>query len=59
MAKKWIQKAVRVKGGLHRMLNVPKGKTIPKAKIEKATKSKDVLLKKRAILAQTLSKLRK
>lgn len=38
MAGKWIEKATKNKGGLHRSLGVPEGKTIPKAKIAKAAK---------------------
>ncbi len=62
MTKKWIQKALSQKsskGALHRELGVPEGKTIPKAKIEKAEHSKNPTLKKRAVLADTLSKIKK
>jgi hypothetical protein len=47
------------KGALHEELGVPKGKKIPKSKLKKAEKSKNPKLKKRAVLAETLGKLRK
>lgn len=61
MAKKFIQKVMSkpgAKGGLHRALGVPAGKTIPKSKVAAATKRKGKVGKE-ARLAQTLSKLRK
>lgn len=57
--KKWIQKMHMKKGALHKELGVPAGKDIPKSKLKKATKSKNPTLKKRAVLAETLSKMRK
>lgn len=62
MAEKFIQKALSkpgAKGALHRKLHVPAGTKIPKAKIMKAEKSKNPKLRKEAVLAETLSKLRK
>ena len=39
MAKKnWIADAIKKPGALHEELHVPKGKKIPKAKLEKAAK---------------------
>lgn len=58
MASKWISKAIKSPGALHRQLGVPKGKTIPKSMLASAAKSKGTL-GKRARLAQTLSKLGK
>lgn len=58
MAKKWIQKAIKHKGALHKELHVPMGKKIPAKKLAKATHAKGTL-GKRARLAETLSKLRK
>ncbi len=58
MAKKWIQKAVKKPGALHRQLGVPRGKTIPVSRLRKAAKSKGTL-GRRARLALTLRKLRK
>lgn len=57
-AKKWIQGAIKHPGALHKELKVPKGKKIPKEKLEKAAKHKGVE-GKRARLAITLSKMRK
>ena len=59
--KKWIQKVVKKmdKGALHRELGVPEGKKIPKSKLNKAAKSKNPTLKKRAILAQNMQKRKK
>lgn len=59
MAKKWIQKAIKHPGALHKELGVPMGKKIPAKKIAKAAKSKNPTLARRARLAQTLSKMRK
>lgn len=58
MAKKWIQSAIKHKGALHEEMHVPKGKKIPKKKLDKAAK-KGGVLGRRARLAETLSKLRK
>lgn len=59
MAEKFIKKAIKNPGALHRSLGVPEGKKIPEKKIKKAEHSKDPTLRKRAVLAETLSKLRK
>jgi len=61
MAKKWIQKALSDKGDkgrLHRALDVPEGKKIPKAKLNAAAKKKGKV-GQQARMAKTLSKLRK
>lgn len=58
MAKKWIQKAIKHKGALHKELGVPEGKKIPAAKLAKAAKAKGVE-GKRARLAETLKKFKK
>jgi hypothetical protein len=47
------------KGALHKSLHVPEGEKIPEKKLEKAEHSKNPKLRKRAVLAETLSKLRK
>ena len=57
--KKWIQKAIKHVGALHKMLGIAEDKEIPKGKLEKATHSKNPLLKKRAVLAETLEKMPK
>jgi hypothetical protein len=59
MEKKWIQKAVKNKGALHRELKVPQGKKIPEKKLEKAEKSENPRMRKQATLAKTLRGIRK
>ena len=58
MAEKWIQKAIKHKGALHKALGVPEGKKIPAKKLEKAEHSKNPTTRRRAVLAETLKKLR-
>lgn len=57
MAKRWIQKATKNKGALHRQLHVPAGKKIPYKKLAKAAK-KGGKLGRRARLAMTLRRMR-
>ena len=54
---KWIQKATKpsTKGDLHKALHVPQGETIPKAKINKATHSKDEHLRHMAQFAKNIA----
>ena len=61
MAEKWIQKAIKSskKGSLRKALHVKKGEKIPEAKLEKVKHSKNPTLKKRALLAETLKKVKK
>jgi hypothetical protein len=54
MAEKWIQKAIKHPGALHKELHVPEGKKIPMKKLTKAEHSKNPTLRKRATLAKTL-----
>lgn len=54
---KWIQKAIKHPGALHKELHVPKGKKIPEAKLEKAEHSKNPTTARRARLAETLKKM--
>jgi len=56
--KKWIQKAIKHPGALHRDLGVPEGKKIPLSKLEKAAKGSGTTAR-RARLAMTLRKLHK
>ena len=58
MAGKWIQKAIRHPGALHKELGVPEGKKIPARKLEKAAHAggKEG---KRARLAETLERMHK
>lgn len=58
MAEKWIQKAIKKPGALHKELGVPEGKKIPAKKLEKAEHAKGKL-GQRARLAETLKKLNK
>jgi hypothetical protein len=58
MAKKWIQKAIKHPGALHKEMGVPSGKKIPAKKLAAAAK-KPGKLGRRARLAQTLKGLRK
>ena len=58
MAEKWIQKAIKKPGALHKDLGVPAGKKIPAAKLAAAAK-KPGKLGKRARLAETLKGLKK
>lgn len=56
--KKWIQKAVKHPGALHKELGVPQGKKIPEKKLEAAAKKPGVE-GKRARLAETLKRFKK
>jgi hypothetical protein len=57
MAKeKWIQKAIKHPGALHKEMGVAKGKKIPAKKLAAAAK-KGGKLGKRARLAETLKKM--
>ncbi len=58
-AKKWIQAMNMKKGALHKEMGIPEGKKIPEKKLDKAVKSDNPLLAKRARLAKTLRGLRK
>lgn len=57
--KKFIQKAIKNPGGLHRALGVPEGKKIPAGKMAEAMKSKSEHVRKMAQFAKTLAKVRK
>jgi len=56
-SEKWIQKAVNPahKGGLHKALHVAQGEKIPKAKINKATHSKNPKLRHMAQFAKNVA----
>lgn len=56
---KWIQKAIKHPGALHKSLHVKEGEKIPTAKLKKAEHSKNPKTRKRAQLAETLKKLHK
>jgi hypothetical protein len=57
MAEKWIQKAIKHPGALHKSLKVPTGEKIPAKKLEKAAHAPGKL-GQRARLAQTLGKMK-
>lgn len=60
MAKKqWIQDAIKKPGALHKSLGIPLSEKIPVKKLNKAAKSSNPKLAKRANFAKTLSGLRK
>lgn len=59
MAKdKWIQKAIKKSGALHKEMGIPEGKKIPAKKLAKAAKAGGKL-GKRARLAETLKGFKK
>ena len=58
MAEKWIQKAIKHSGALHKQLGVPEGKKIPAKKLNAAAK-KGGKIGQRARLAKTLKGLHK
>lgn len=53
---KWIQKMHLDKGALRKKLHVKEGQNIPLNKLDKAMHSKNPLLKKEAVLANTFRK---
>jgi hypothetical protein len=58
MVEKFIQKAIKKPGALHKSLGVPMGKKIPEKKI-KAAEKKPGKLGQRARFAETLKHMRK
>jgi hypothetical protein len=58
MTVKWINKAIKHPGALHRELGVPAGQKIPEAKLEKAAHAPGKL-GQRARLAETLEGFKK
>jgi hypothetical protein len=58
MAEKWIQKAIKKPGQLHKDLGVPAGKKIPESKL-KAAEAKGGKVGQRARLAETLKGMKK
>lgn len=55
----WIQQAIKRPDTLHKSLHIPTNKDIPLSKLRKAAHSKNTLLRRRAILAETLRKFHK
>ena len=56
---KWIQKAIKHPGSLHKALHVAEGEKIPEKKLAKATHSKNPHVAKKARLAETLKRFHK
>lgn len=56
---KWIQKAIKNPGALRKSLGVKEGEKITSKQLEKASKSKSSVTRKRVALAKTLKKLSK
>lgn len=56
--KKWIQKAIKRPGALHRRLGIPEGEKIPAEKLV-VRPGDDPGLKRMKILAKTLGKMKK
>ncbi len=59
MAKKWIAKAIRHPGALHKKLGVPEGQKIPAKKLAKAAKSNNPTTRRQVGLAKTLKGFKK
>lgn len=60
MAKEnWIAGAIKKPGALRKSLGVKKGEKIPSAKLKKAEHSKNPTTRKRAVLAETLKRMKK
>ena len=57
--RKFISKAIKKPGALHKELHVPEGKKIPKSKLQAAAKKGNSKEAKRARLALTLGKINK
>ncbi len=55
--KNFMRDAVKKPGALRKALHTPKGENIPAAKLEKASHSKNPLMKERAVLAKTFKKV--
>jgi hypothetical protein len=55
----WIKGAIKRPGALHKALHVPLEQKIPEGKIKVAEHSKNPKVRKEAVLAETLSHLRK
>lgn len=56
-SKKWISKAIKRPGALHRALHVPQGEKIPAAKLAAAKHSDNPRIVREANLATTLGKM--
>lgn len=60
MTPKWIQGMGKLKkGALHQQMGIPQGTKIPATKLASAAHSNNPLLRRRASLAMTFSKMKK
>lgn len=57
--KNWIASAIKKPGALRKSLGVKEGEKIPEKMLKKAEHSKNPKTKKRAVLAETLRKMKK
>lgn len=55
----FIARAIKRPGALHRALGVPEGEKIPASKIEAETHSKNKRLRREALFAQQLARMRR
>ena len=55
----WIKGAIKNPGSLHRELDVPMDKTIPVKRLRRAAHSKNLRLKRKAVLAENLRSFQK
>lgn len=55
----WIGSAIKHPGALHKALGVPMGKKVPKSKLSAAAHSSNPLMRRRAVLAETLGRMRR
>jgi hypothetical protein len=53
-SQKWIHKAIKHPGALHKELHVPQGEKIPAKKLAKAAHSSNPKIRKQVALAKTL-----
>lgn len=56
--KNWIAGAIKKPGALRKSLGVKSGEKIPEDKLNKAAKSSNPTMRKRAVLAKTLKKMK-
>jgi hypothetical protein len=59
LQEKWIQAMHMKKGALRKSLKVKAGQAIPESRLDKAAKSKNSTLRRRAALAKTFANMRK
>ena len=57
--KKFIQEAIKHPGALRKSLHVKEGEKIPEKRLKTAEHSRNPTMRKRAVLAETLSHMKK